>query len=170
MSSSNLFGFIALLLYFFTLLPSNIKILLPKAKKWQITKLLFKNRRNLGLISFFIALIHILIVSCKYQISFFEINTYSKYYTGIFTTVIFAILALTSNNWSIKKLKSEWKKLHQLTYIALILLIMHISSIMHIWSYFTYVGFFALCLMAATYLIRLSKSFIQPIDILAKQK
>jgi sulfoxide reductase heme-binding subunit YedZ len=51
---------------------------------------------------------------------------------------IFTTLAITSNDWSVKKLKKNWKKLHQLTYLVIFLLPWHILDKMSAnWSYIT---------------------------------
>ena len=55
--------------------------------------------------------------------------------------VIFAALAVTSNNWSIKKLKKNWKRLHSLTYAAAFILPWHIFAKMEgHWSILTAVS------------------------------
>jgi methionine sulfoxide reductase heme-binding subunit len=51
------------------------------------------------------------------------------------------LLAITSNDWSIKQLKNNWAKLHQLTYIILLILPWHIFGQMSSkWSYLTPFG------------------------------
>jgi len=45
-------------------------------------------------------------------------------FTGL---TILIILALTSNNWSVRKLGRKWKRLHRLAYLAAALLLLHQS-------------------------------------------
>jgi len=45
-------------------------------------------------------------------------------FTGL---TILVILALTSNNWSVRKLGRNWKRLHRLAYLAAALLLLHQS-------------------------------------------
>lgn len=52
--------------------------------------------------------------------------------------LIFTFLAITSNDWSVRNLKSNWKKVHQLTYVAIFLLPWHILDKMGThWSHLT---------------------------------
>lgn len=51
---------------------------------------------------------------------------------------IFTFLAITSNDYSVKNLKAKWKKLPDLTYIAILVLPWHILDKMQgHWSYIT---------------------------------
>jgi sulfoxide reductase heme-binding subunit YedZ len=86
----------------------------------------------------------------------FDPKTYLIYFQGTITLIIFTILAITSNNWSVKKLKKNWKKLHQLTYLATFLLTWHIWDKMsgH-WTYLTPVGIVGSTTIIILLLIRL---------------
>ena len=117
-----------------------------------------KNRRNNGLLSFFFASIHSAITISHLNINLFDTNTYSIYYTGTFSFIIFTMLAFTSNNFSTKKLKRNWKKLHNFAYVAMVLLLIHIWSLMGgKWTMFTGIGLCLLSAIAIIYIIRLYK-------------
>ena len=52
--------------------------------------------------------------------------------------LIFTLLTVTSNDWSVKKLKKHWKQLHQLTYLAMVLLTWHVwDKMMGHWTWVT---------------------------------
>ncbi len=51
------------------------------------------------------------------------------FFWGIIGFFIFILLTLTSNIFSITLLKRNWKKLHKLTYIALIVIVIHVVII-----------------------------------------
>ena len=138
---ANYLGFLALICYIITLLPSTLRVVFPRTKKTEIPKLLLKYRRQIGVISFFFALGHGVLLVSKRNFDFYDIQTYSIYLTGVATFIIFTLLTITSNDWSIKKMKKNWKKLHELTYVAMFILILHIIKTMsgH-WSYLTPFG------------------------------
>ena len=137
----NFLGFLALVSYIVTLLPTIIRIVFPKTKETGIPKWLLKRRRLIGVIAFFLALAHGYLLVEKRQLDFSDPKTFWVYVQGISTFTIFTILAITSNNWSVKKLKKNWKQLHKLTYLAMFLLTWHIWDKMagH-WTYLTPIG------------------------------
>ncbi|MHC0067433.1 ferric reductase-like transmembrane domain-containing protein [Nostoc sp. UIC 10890] len=104
----------------------------------------------------FFALIHGFLLVKKRNFDAFDLKTYWIYSQGTITFIIFTLLAITSNNWSIKKLKKNWKKLHQLTYLAMFLLTWHIWDKMsgH-WTYLTPIGIVATTGIIVLFLIRL---------------
>ncbi|MGM3306359.1 ferric reductase-like transmembrane domain-containing protein [Anabaena sp. WFMT] len=127
-SSANLLGFISLLSYILTLLPSYIRAFFPQIKKAKITIYLLKYRRQLGVITFVLALIHAVLIVNKRNLDLFDIQTYKISLEGTLTLIIFALLAFTSNDWSVKNMKQNWRRLHKLTYIAMFLLLWHIQE------------------------------------------
>ena len=156
MSLVSISGFVALFTYIATITPSNLSRVFPRCRKNSFLKFLAKNRRQIGLSSFFFASIHSAITVSHLNIDLLDLNTYSVYYTGTLSLIVFAILALTSNNFSIRKLKKNWKKLHNLTYVAMVLLLIHIWSLMWgKWTIFTGVGLCFLSAIAVIYLVRL---------------
>ena len=156
MSCNSFFAFLALVIYVATLIPSNITKVFPHTRRWETNRFLLKKRRLLGLTAFSLSIDHVIISLTKYNISLFHLKTYSIYYTGVSIFSIFTVLALTSNNWSIKKLKHKWKILHQLTYIAMFLLLWHILSLMDDnWTVFTPIALNLMSFVSLMYLTRL---------------
>ena len=160
MSLVSISGFIALITYVLSIVPKNSTTVFPSTKKLKIIKLLFKHRRFIGLSAFFWASIHTTITISDKNINLLSLNTYFNYYSGIATFVIFTLLAITSNKFSINKLKKKWKMLHNLTYAAMILLLIHIWTMMEDnWTKLTGIGFCLLASIAIIYLIRLYIDF-----------
>ncbi|NEO56106.1 MAG: iron reductase [Okeania sp. SIO3B5] len=138
---ANYLGLFGLIFYILTLLPTILRIVFPATKKTELPKFLLKYRREIGVIAFLFALGHGVLLLSKRNFDIFDSQTYSIYATGVVTLIIFTLLAITSNNWSIKKMKKNWKKLHQLTYFAMFILVWHVIYTMwgH-WSHITPLG------------------------------
>ena len=151
----NLLGFLALLCYVLTLLPTTIRVVFPATKSATLLKKMLKHRRLIGVIAFYLGLWHAAMMIGKRNFDFFNIKTYSVYAQGITSFFVFAILTVTSNDWSVKKLKKNWKRLHQLTYLCLLLLLWHIWDKMsgH-WSLLTPFSYIVLIGMMILLLIR----------------
>ncbi|WP_375688490.1 protein-methionine-sulfoxide reductase heme-binding subunit MsrQ [Pseudooceanicola sp. LIPI14-2-Ac024] len=86
---------------------------------------LIKYRRAIGLLAFFYIAMHLLIwlvldVQILGQII---ADIYKRPYItiGMLAFVLLIPLALTSNNWSIRKLGPRWRQLHKLVYVAVLL-------------------------------------------------
>ena len=91
---------------------------------------LLKYRRIFGLFVFFYASLHFSIwFWLDHDLSFSEmINDVIKrpFITmGFSAFVLLVPLALTSNDWAVRKLKRSWSKLHRLVYMIAILVILH---------------------------------------------
>lgn len=152
---ANGLGFLALGAYIATLLPTNLRIVFPQTKQNNISKWLLKRRRIIGIAAFCIALAHALLLVRKRDFDFFDPSTYWIYIQGVATFVVFTLLTVTSNDWSIKRLKKNWKRLHNLTYLALFLLTWHIwDKMSNHWSYLTPVGLVAVTAAIVLYLNR----------------
>ncbi|MGB3513185.1 MAG: ferric reductase-like transmembrane domain-containing protein [Microcoleaceae cyanobacterium] len=108
---ANYLGLLALISYIITLLPTILRIVFPKSQKTEIPKLLLKYRCQIGAIGFLFTLGHGLLLVSKRNFDFFDIQTYWIYIQGVVTFIIFTLLAITSNDWSVKKLKKNWKNL-----------------------------------------------------------
>ncbi|MGR3455030.1 protein-methionine-sulfoxide reductase heme-binding subunit MsrQ [Pseudooceanicola sp.] len=82
---------------------------------------LIKYRRAIGLLAFFYILLHLLIwLVLDVQIpSQIIADIYKRPYitVGMAAFVLLIPLALTSNNWSIRKLGARWRQLHKLVYV-----------------------------------------------------
>ncbi len=93
---------------------------------------LIRFRRAIGLLGFTYVVLHLLVWA------FLDVQSLSRvaqdiikrpYITiGIAAFVLLLPLAATSNNWSVRKLGPAWRKLHKLTYLAVIL-----GGIHYIW-------------------------------------
>lgn len=85
-----------------------------------------------------------------------SLDTYFYYYSGITAFVIFTLLAVTSNKFSVQKLKKNWKVLHRFTYVAMVMLLIHVWSMRESnWTALTGIGLCLLGSIAIMYLIRL---------------
>ena len=141
---ANIMGFAALILYFCTLNPGFFRVIHPIFLKNPLLSFITHYRRSFGIAAFIFDLIHAVVMSYKYNINFLEISTYQKYWPGITLITIFGILALTSNQWSVTHLKQNWKRLHQLSFLAMFVLLYHIFDKVKAWTYLTPIGVFIL--------------------------
>ncbi|WP_265274574.1 ferric reductase-like transmembrane domain-containing protein [Nostoc sp. KVJ3] len=152
----NILGFLSLASYIVTLIPTIVRIVFPQTKETGIPQWLLKRRRIIGLIAYSLALGHAFLMVQKRNFDFFDIKTFWIYIQGVSTFIIFTLLSITSNNWSIKKLKKNWKQLHKLTYVAMVILIWHIWDKMsgH-WTYLTPISLVAMLTIVVLFIIRL---------------
>jgi sulfoxide reductase heme-binding subunit YedZ len=158
-SQASLLGFTALIGYILTLLPTNLRIVFPLTKKTGFPQWLLKNRRFIGLLSFFLAVAHGFIFFKQRNFDIFDLKTYFVYFQGVSTFIIFTLLAITSNDWSVKRLKKNWKRLQSLTYLAMFLVTWHIwDKMADHWTYLTPVGIAAI---SATIVLFLCRVFIK---------
>ena len=123
---SNSLGFLALGGYIATIMPTNLRIIFPQTKQATMPRWLLKNRRIIGISSFCLALGHAYLLVIKRDFDFFDPSTFLVYIQGVATFIIFTLLAITSNDWSMRRLKKNWKRLHSLTYLAMFLLTWHV--------------------------------------------
>ncbi|MES2500747.1 MAG: protein-methionine-sulfoxide reductase heme-binding subunit MsrQ [Pseudomonadota bacterium] len=87
-------------------------------------------RRLLGLWMFFYACLHItayvwLDFAFMWDEIFKDVAKHPRILVGFAAFVLAVPLAATSNSWMIKKLKTNWKKLHKLVYLIAILAVVH---------------------------------------------
>ncbi len=87
-------------------------------------------RRMLGLYVFFYASVHLLLVfsyelAFKLSSLFVELVDKPFMWLGLLAWLVLLPLALTSTRFSQRKLKKNWKKLHQVVYLALLLVAVH---------------------------------------------
>lgn len=154
-SQGSLLGFAALTAYILTLLPTNLKMVFPLTKKSGIPQWLLKYRRLIGLLSFFLAVLHGFIFFKQRNFDVFDIKTYFVYFQGISSFIVLTLLAITSNDWSVKRLKKNWKKLQSLTYLAMFLVTGHIWERMtDRWTYLTPVAIAGLTAIIVLFLCR----------------
>ncbi len=125
-SFGNKLGSFALICYFLTLLPGILKRLdwFPLERS---TLMLF--RRNFGVLMFLAAYVHGLIVfliPMAYTTGFTPEAFSLREQLGMFASVVLFPLWLTSNSQSVRFLGKWWKVLHRGTYIALLLIFLHV--------------------------------------------
>ena len=86
---------------------------------------LIKFRRAIGVMTFFYVLAHFLVWAVL------DVQTLGRIWADIIKRPYITVgmagflclipLALTSNNWSVRRLGAKWRKLHKLTYLAVVL-------------------------------------------------
>ncbi|SFV57734.1 FIG001196: Membrane protein YedZ [hydrothermal vent metagenome] len=96
----------------------------------KITKIsLIKYRRMFGLMSFFYAVLHlgIFLIDKEFSLTLVFADIFKRPYItiGFSAFILMFLLTITSNSFSIKKLKNKWKKLHNLIYLISLLVIVH---------------------------------------------
>jgi len=165
---ANILGFVSLVLYIITFIPSILKTVFLVTKRNKVLRWLFNKRRYLGVAAFSFGLSHGVLLILEKNLYLLDLQTYIKYFHGIAILLIFTILVFTSNDWSVKRLKSNWKKLHNLTYILIFLLVWHIlTSMAGQWSYFTPFG---ILIIVITIILVIRRKWIEQIDSKRKQK
>ncbi|PAX59848.1 ferric reductase-like transmembrane domain-containing protein [Brunnivagina elsteri] len=135
---ANFIGFLGLIVYLATIIPSIFKTVFPQIRSHTGLKWLLRHRRYTGIIAFVLASNHGLLMTIQMHIDFSNPYTYIHYFQGILMMFIMTLLAITSNDWSVKKFKKNWKNLHKLTYLIIFILPWHILDKMYRhWSYLT---------------------------------
>lgn len=88
---------------------------------------MMRNRRYFGVASFAYAALHTLVYLNKLRSwsAVVDAAKLAEIWTGWIALLIFLLLAATSNNYSVRWLKSGWKKLHRWVYVAAALLFVH---------------------------------------------
>lgn len=142
----NFFGFLAAIVYFLTIIPGIIRVLYPAWLKQKWARFLLTKRRETGLISFFFMVLHGSWFIWERQLNLLLPQTWISYFQGLSMGIIFLMLALTSNDWSVRNMKQNWKKLHNTTFLILIILPWHILDKMSPskngigWSFWTFIS------------------------------
>lgn len=99
---------------------------------------LIKFRRALGLLTFFYVFLHLLVwavldVQLLSQI-WADILKRPYITVGMLGFALLIPLAVTSNNWSVRRLGPKWRKLHKLTYVAVLLGGVHYLMLVKGWQ------------------------------------
>lgn len=99
---------------------------------------LLKFRRTFGVLAFTYVVLHLLVWAIL------DVQSLSAVWAdivkrpfitiGMASLVLLLPLALTSNNWSMRKLGPRWRKLHRLTYPAVILGGVHYIMVKKVWE------------------------------------
>jgi sulfoxide reductase heme-binding subunit YedZ len=107
-----------------TLAATPLRLMFPKS---QWTTWLLQNRRYFGVAAFAYAVPHLLAYLWKLEsvARILEEGAEPGMWTGWLALAIFLALAITSNNYSVRKLGRRWKTLHRLVYAAAILTFAH---------------------------------------------
>jgi len=152
---ANILGCLGLLSYVITLIPSILKVVLPTIKKNQFLIWLLKYRRHFGVAAFSLGLNHGISLIIKRNLNLLDLQTYIEYFQGFSILLILTLLAATSNDEAVKKLKNNWRKLHQLTYLVIFLLPWHILDKMsgH-WTYLTPIVVLSTTITAILFMVR----------------
>ncbi len=140
MELSNFLGCLAVIAYAATLLPSILRVVFPRVKRYKIVVWLTRHRRLMGLFAFGAGLGHGVVIMMQRGLNLLRVETYVDYISGFSILLILTILSVTSPDWARRKLKTAWKKIHRLTYLLLLLIPGHIFYTMTgNWSYMTHV-------------------------------
>ncbi|MGA1046614.1 MAG: ferric reductase-like transmembrane domain-containing protein [Minisyncoccia bacterium] len=111
-------GTLSLILFIITLIPSMIRRF-GLAKEFSLLiKLTLPVRRQFGILMFMTAFTHYLAMKVIPTLQFRLPPSLPPYQAFGLVALIFSFaLFITSNNWATRKLKSNWKRLHRLTYV-----------------------------------------------------
>ena len=107
-----------------TLAVTPLRLMFPRSR-WTIW--LLQNRRYFGVAAFAYAVPHLVAYLWKLAsvAEVLEQGAEPGMWTGWIALIIFLALAITSNNFSSRKLGRRWKTLHRLVYLAAILTFVH---------------------------------------------
>lgn len=123
-------GTAALGLFIITLIPSMIRRFGMSKEFSLLIKLTLPVRRQFGILMFMTAFTHYLAIKVIPVLQFKlppSLPVYQAF--GLAAIILTLPLFLTSNNWATRKLKSNWKKLHRLTYVIGWLIFGHVFLI-----------------------------------------
>lgn len=111
-----------------TLLITPIIFLLKfNARSIPVARWLLRRRRNFGVASFSYALLHVIFYIREigeFRLILLE-SVDLELATGWFAFAIFLVLAVTANEWSVRKLLRLWKRLHRWVYPAAAAIFVH---------------------------------------------
>ena len=107
-----------------TLAVTPLRHLFPR-QVW--TRRLAQNRRYFGVASFAYALPHVLAYLIRKEefALIAEEAAYPEIWTGWIAMAIFLPLALSSNNWSVRRMGRAWNHLHRFVHLAALLVFAH---------------------------------------------
>ncbi len=157
----NFFALLSVICYVLTLLPSITKTIYPKIKCHPCLIWLLKYRRHVGVASFCFGAQHGALIVVERSIDMLDMHTYIQYFHGSIILSIFALLTATSNNESIKWLKRNWKKIHQLTYLIPAVLLWHITDNMRTKTCLTKIGICLTCFVIISLIFKLWKLWLR---------
>lgn len=120
-------------------------------------KKLLTYRRMIGLTAFFYVCAHVsafvlIDLAGNWQEVFKQISYQRFMQFGAFPFFILSLLALTSNQFSMKQLRRQWKNLHRLVYPALIAALIHFILTYKTWTEETvFYSAVTFCILAARF-------------------
>ncbi len=117
-------GEFALYLLFFTLLLKPLSVL-SKAKVW---KTLLGYRREIGILIFWMVMIHGVVLWLRAGYSNNDFFTLPYLFFGLIAGLGIVVLGLTSNRISTRLLKKHWKTVHIIAYPTLIFAVLHATK------------------------------------------
>jgi sulfoxide reductase heme-binding subunit YedZ len=131
----------AFTLFFLILIVKPLSKIFPKIKLFSKFRSL---RREFGVLLFWLSFLHSLGLLLKLNILSFDKFLQSELYIifGVISLIGMLILAITSNKFSVIKLKRNWKKLHRITYLVFVLVVIHAFLITEHYVYFIYLFIF----------------------------
>ena len=147
-------GDLALQLFIATLAITPLGLWFPQAR---LVRWLKARRRHLGVASFAYGLLHALVyLERRPELgAILDDARDVAMWTGWLALVIMAVLALTSNNYSVRLLRKWWKRLHRFAYLGVALTLLHwILTAFDPGTAYVYLG-----IVVAIELARLVKSF-----------
>lgn len=123
----NTLGQFALILYVVTLLPGIGDRLGIKNK---ILVLLKIYRREAGILMYLLALIHVTLEKLLITTSITELFTLLPFeIMGALSLLVLFFLFITSNTFSLIRLRLNWYRIHRLTYIGMSFIFLHVSLV-----------------------------------------
>lgn len=123
----NTLGQFALILYVVTLLPGIADRLGIKNK---ILALLKIYRREAGILMYLLALIHITLEKLLITTSITELFTLLPFeIMGVLSLLVLFFLFITSNTFSLIRLRLNWYRIHRFTYIGMLFIFLHVSLV-----------------------------------------
>jgi sulfoxide reductase heme-binding subunit YedZ len=123
-------GTLSLILFIITLIPSMIRRFSLAKEFSLLIKFTLPVRRQFGILMFMTAFTHYLAMKVIPVLQFKlppSLPIYQAF--GLAAIILSLPLFITSNNWATRKLKSNWKKLHRLTYVIGWLIFGHVFLI-----------------------------------------
>jgi sulfoxide reductase heme-binding subunit YedZ len=107
-----------------------LTLAITPARRWLGWRQPLTYRRMMGLYTFFYASMHLLMVGTfllGWSISTFAEEFKERPYMalGISAWLLLLPLAITSNQWMMKRLKQNWKRLHRMVYVIALLVACH---------------------------------------------
>ena len=120
----NFSGYVALYTILLILFIKPIGIIL----NWKILRRLIVLRREMGVLSFWAALLHGTgyLIRADFNL---DLKISSPFFWGYITLSLIILLGITSNNISVRILRLNWKRLQYLAYPAMVTALLHVELV-----------------------------------------